>query len=93
MTTSAHWRRVVAVLADADRRLLYARIVIADAQGSPLQAAELDSGGSRRLRALAEAGLVLIEQDALRPGEVFADLVDAGAVLRSPDGRDYRLPA
>jgi hypothetical protein len=165
VTTSAHWRRVLAVLADADRRLLYARVVVADAEGRPLLAAELDSAGRRRLRALVEAGLVVIEQDALRPGEVFADLlgqdpprvaegperfliggrltvlprrardraavfgwlaarvlaagerldekqltarladladdpvalrrylVDAGNLVRSPDGRDYRLPA
>ena len=164
MAGSSRWRQVAATLADADRRLLYARIVVADAEGRALTAGDLDSAGARRLRALTSAGLIAAEQDVLRPSEIFAELlredppraaegperflaggrltglprrardraelfgwlagrvlaagecldekqltsrlaevavdpvalrrylVDAGCLLRSPDGRDYRLP-
>ena len=155
---------MAAVLADPGRRSLYARVVLAAEDGTPARAADLDSAGGKRLRALTEAGLVVDDGGVLSPGEVFAELlresppraasgperfltggrltvlprraqdraevfawlaarvltpgeslderaltgrlaaladdpvalrrylVDAGALARTPDGRDYRLP-
>lgn len=79
MAESKRWRRVAAVLADPGRRLLYARVVLAADAGTPLRAADLDSAGGKRLRALAEAGLVVDDAGVLTPGEVFAELLRESA--------------
>ncbi len=78
MTESKRWRQVAAMLADVDRRLLYAQIVVSADTGTPMRAADLDSAGAKRLRALLAAGLV-VDDGALRPGEVFAELLDESA--------------
>ncbi len=72
MTGDARWRHVVAALADPDRRELYARILVAEADGLPLVAADLNAGQRRRLRGLIGAGLVadggtLVGVDAFSP--------------------------
>ena len=79
MTESKHWRRVAAVLADAGRRLLYARIVVASEEGAPLVAADLDSAGAKRLRALTEAGLVTDVDGVLATGDILTRLLQEAA--------------
>ena len=79
MTESKRWRRVVAVLADPGRRLLYARIVLAAEEGTPLRTADLDSAGAKRLRALTEAGLVADADGVLVPGDILTDLLQEAA--------------
>lgn len=79
MSESLHWRRIAATLADPDRRLLYARLVVADA---PLPVGDLDAATRRRLKALVGAGLAAIGDAAAGPLDPFSALLSAQPAQR-----------
>ena len=78
MSEPPHWRRVAATLADPDRRLLYARLVLAGPD-EPMRLDDLDAADRRRLTALTGAGLVvlvlLILLRDLRAGLIVASVI------------------
>lgn len=86
MAGSQAWRRLVAVLADPGRRLLYAQIVVAEQQ-QPLRPEEFDGVRRRQLRALTDAGLVEVIDGGLVAADPFHPVLAAGAstVPTGPD--------
>ncbi len=87
MAESLQWRRVVATLADPDRRLLYARLVV---EGAPVPLAGLDTAGRKRLAALAAAGLAVIGEAGASAGDPFRALLSAEPAQR-PTGPERFL--
>lgn len=79
MPGSQAWRRLVAVLADPGRRLLYARIVVAESDAAPLRPDGLDSTQRRHLRALTDAGLVESRDGVLVAADPFSPVLAVGA--------------
>ena len=78
------WRPVAAALADSRRLHLYARTVLADDGGEPLDPATLASDEAKSLAVLQKAGLLRIGERGVEPvPSVFADLLAAG--IRPPD--------
>ena len=80
MAESQHWRRPVAVLADPARRLLYARLVVASAGDEPVRPDDLDTADKRRLRALSECGLVVLDEGVILAADPFTALLADGEV-------------
>ena len=80
MAESLHWRRVVATLADPDRRRLYARLVL---RSEPLTLAALDAAGRRRLNALVAAGLARLDEGTATAADPFGELLRAEPVQRA----------
>lgn len=98
MSEPPHWRRVAATLADPDRRLLYSRLVLA-ASDDPIRFEALDAADRRRLMALTGAGLAVVTDGVVHPGDPFSTLLQARPVQRSTgperflnDGRLDTLP-
>lgn len=79
MAGSQAWRRLVAVLADPGRRLLYARIVVGESDAAPLRPDDLDSAQRRQLRALTDAALVELRDGVLVAADPFSPVLAAGA--------------
>lgn len=90
MSTAPHWRRVIAALADAERRLAYARILVADAEGSPLPA-PVSANQRKRIATLLGAGLVTEREGLLRAADPYTALL-ADDPARVPDGPERFLP-
>ncbi|GAA0348943.1 DUF2087 domain-containing protein [Micropruina glycogenica] len=82
MSEPPHWRRVAATLADPDRRLLYARLVLAGPD-EPLRLDDLDAADRRRLTALTGAGLAVVDDGVVRAGDPFSALLQARPVQRA----------
>lgn len=80
MAETAHWRQVIATLADEGRRRLYAQLVLAEA---PISTRELDTATRRRLDALVRAGLAVIEADAARAADPYGALLAADPAQRA----------
>lgn len=80
MAESLHWRRVAATLADSGRRRLYARLVLAP---EPLVIAGLDAAGRRRLNALVDAGLAVLDEGMATAADPFGELLRAEPAQRA----------
>lgn len=71
------WRPVVATLADAERRLLLARITVEAARGLPLHPESMPTADRRRLAALVRSGLVEVRAGGAHPVDAFTPLLGA----------------